>query len=139
MKTFLYSARKSICQGQCTHEFCICKCVDLLNGLLGVNELVILNSGSRLTCRPSMLLRTGDLIVLYAADDYELDELIVEREVFEPYRVVLILGRDKLFTNVNYHKLNPRYRTSLDGNWQELDSVLLRMSDSRHTGTSLSA
>lgn len=74
-----------------------------------------------------MMLRSGDLIILYAGQEEDLETLIESRELFDPFRVILILGEETLARKSRYHLLKPRYLTWLDGNQNELDSVLGKM------------
>lgn len=76
-----------------------------------------------------MMMRSGDLIILYAADAYDLDDLIDSRDIFDPFRVVLVFGNDHLLLNAGYHLLKPRFLTILNGNAEKLDAVLLKMNE----------
>ena len=134
MKTFFYAAQHSRCEIPCSSKRCVCKCLEMLNSLLSIGELVILPGGSRLNCDSSMMMRNGDLIILYAADSYDLDDLIDCRDIFDPFRVVLVFGNDRLLTSFNYHLLKPRFLALLNGNTEKLDAVLWKMNE-RNVGS----
>lgn len=137
MKIFLYPARQAACQSNCSWKRCNYRCAAQLSGLDGVGDLVVLDSGAKLTCIHSRELRNGDALILYAADLHELEELIRIREVFEPFRVILIVGGEDVCLSTQCHLLNPRYMTSVEGSWQELSSVITRMNSTRvHYGAS---
>ncbi len=130
MRTFFYPAKKNDCTKDCRGVRCSCRCIENLNSLNIEGELVNLTGGFGLRCDASMRLRSGDPIILYAADYYELDDLILVKDIFDPFKVILVFGSDTLLSNVNYHLLRPRYLTSLQGNFQELNEVLLKMNES---------
>lgn len=131
MKTFLYSACQNNCETNCSWQQCSQRCAAHLKRLDGVGSLVVLDSGAELTCENSRQLRNGDALILYAADFHELEELVRIREVFEPFRVILIAGGEELCSYSDCHLLNPRYMTSVERNWQELDSVITRMNSNK--------
>lgn len=75
----------------------------------------------------NMWLRSGDLMVLFAGSWYELEALISMQEIFESFRVVLILGGDEFLSDHRYHQLKPRFTVSLNTNMLELESVVNKM------------
>lgn len=75
----------------------------------------------------NMWLRSGDLILLFAATWYELEQLIGMQDAFESFRIVLIFGSDEYLNDQRYHQLKPRYIFSLDKSLFELESVVNKM------------
>lgn len=138
MKIFLYTACQNDCQDNCSWQQCSYRCAAHLSSMDDIGKLVILDSGAKLTCTNSRMLRNGDALILYASDSNELQDLIRIREVFEPFRVILIVGREDVCESSECHLLNPRYMTSMEGSWKELNAVIMRMnSDRRYYGSSV--
>ncbi len=139
MKIFLYTACQRDCQNSCSWKQCPDRCEAHLSGLDGIGHLIVLDSGAKLTCTNSRKLRNGDSLILYAADVNELHELIKIREVFEPFRVILIVGGEDVCSSTECHLLNPRYMTSIEDSWQELNAVIMRMNSTStaYYGTSV--
>ncbi len=77
--------------------------------------------------RESLQLRSGDLVIVYAGNWLDFKELIEIREIFETFRVILIMGDDSLVDNAKCHLLKPRYITAIDQNTVELASVVKKM------------
>lgn len=66
-------------------------------------------------------------MILYAGNNEELQELVENREVFEAFKIVLIVGEHEGINNGTCHHLNPRYITSLGRNETELNAVIEKM------------
>jgi len=89
--------------------------------------MIVLPGGSGLKSRESMQLRSGDLLILYAGDWQDFKELIAIRELFETFRIILIVGAESLVDHEKCHLLKPRYITAIGQNIVELESVVNRM------------
>ncbi len=133
MKIFLYTARQNDCQDNCSWKHCSHRCAAHLSGLEDIGQLVVLDSGAKLTCTNSRKLRNGDALILYAVDLHALQDLIKIRDVFEPFRVILIVGGEEICSSTECHLLNPRYMTSIERSWRELNSVIMRMNSTTTT------
>lgn len=128
MNTFFYSPRAAECRNNCVYYACPQRCLSRLRGISALQEMVVLH-GSLHTVLPfNMWLRSGDLMLLFAASWHELEQLISMQDVFESFRVVLILGSDEFLADYyRYHQLKPRFIVSLNTNMLELESVVNRM------------
>ncbi len=74
-----------------------------------------------------MFIRNGDMMILYAGDDAELGELVEHREVFEEFRIILIVGEDESRNDSRCHLLKPRYIASIDTDVSEMNAVMEKM------------
>lgn len=127
MKTFFYSARNAKCGNGCSFSTCSQRCLVLLKKLEALKEITVLPGGSHFNTPKSMNLRSGDLVILYAGDGQELEDLISIKDVFESFRVVLIVGQDKDIDDKKCHLLNPRYITSVGRQAAGLSAVIGKM------------
>lgn len=98
-----------------------------MQSIVSLNELVVLPGGSHLKTPMSMELRSGDLVLLYAGTKGELEELVSIREVFEPFRIILIVGEMGMARYDHFHLLNPRFTATFDENLNELSCVIQRL------------
>lgn len=92
-----------------------------------MKDLTVLPGGSYLTTSKGMDIRSGDLMILYAGDAEELGDLIANREIFEEFRVILIVGEDESINDGRCHLLNPRYITSVGMQVSGLNAVITKM------------
>lgn len=127
MKTFYYTAASSHCHDKCDYHTCQRRCLSILDTLTTIDDLKVLPSGSRFNTPSSMELRSGDIIILYAEDKKDLDTLLAQRDFFETFRIILIVGSDHLVQYGSHHTLKPRYTTTLRRDMNQLSAVLDRM------------
>jgi hypothetical protein len=127
MKTFFYSARSSACDNGCSYTTCSQRCLVLLKKLEILREITVLPGGCHFNTPQSMSLRSGDLVILYAGNAQELEDLISIKDVFESFRIVLIVGQDKDINDEKCHLLNPRYITSVGRHTDGLSAVVEKM------------
>lgn len=127
MNTFFYSPKAAECRNSCVYYACPRRCLSRLRSIGALKEIVVLH-GSLHTVLPfNVWLRSGDLMVLFAAGWYELEQLISMQDIFESFRVVLILGGDEFLSDHRYYQLKPRFTVSLNADMMELESVVNRM------------
>ena len=74
-----------------------------------------------------MELRSGDILLLYAATQEELDQLVTIGDYFDAFRVILIIGDEDLADNQRHYSLKPRYTVRLKTNMDRLGDVVARM------------
>ena len=127
MKTFFYSAGKSACDKGCQYSICSQRCLMFLKKLETLKEITVLPGGSHFNTPQSMSLRSGDLVILYAGNGQELEELVSIKDVFETFRIILIVGQEMHIDKGEYHLLNPRYITSIAQNGVGLNAVIGKM------------
>ena len=127
MKTFFYSARNAACDKGCQYLKCSKRCLHLLENLETLKEITALPGGSHFNTSQSMNLRSGDLVILYAGNGQELEDLVSIRDVFETFRIILIVGQEQYVNDRKCHLLNPRYITSVGRNVAGLNAVIEKM------------
>ena len=137
MNTYFYAASASKCQDNCCYQTCSRRCLSLLEDVRNSNDMVILPGGSRLQTPTSMELRSGDILILYAGDNDDLDALVSIKDIFDTFRVILIVGEDSLIQYGQHYRLTPHYTTALGKNMDKLGAIIDRMSDQpQHVSTS---
>ena len=127
MKTFFYSARNAACDNGCQYLKCSKRCLHVLKKLKPLKEITVLRGGSHFNTSQSMNLRSGDLVILYAGNLQELKDLVSIKDVFESFRIVLIVGQEKDINDEKCHLLNPRYITSVGRYEAGLSAVIGKM------------
>ena len=127
MNTFFYSAASSTCETGCHFSTCSNRCLDMLGNLSVLHNLKVLPGGSRFKTPNSMELRSGDILILYARDRVELQALLLIKELFEAFRIILIVGEESLLQDDTHHTLNPRYTALLGTGIDKLGDIVRRM------------
>ena len=124
MNTFFYAASASIIGKDC------------LRKLLQFSELehMAILSGESLFLSPlSLKLRSGDLIILFAADAKELDEFISLRNDFINFRIILILADSDSETVRKAHVLQPSFIAFVEEQIVTLEAVINKMTEANIT------
>lgn len=138
MNTYFYAASASKCQDNCCYQTCSRRCLSLLEEVRNSSDMVVLPGGSRLQTPTSMELRSGDVLVLYAGDDEDLESLVSMKDIFDTFRVILIVGNDSLMECGQHYRLTPHYTAALGQNMDKLSAIIDRMSDQpQNVSTSL--
>ncbi len=127
MNTFFYPAKASHCTEACSYISCSARCLSRLTDQPFYEKLRLLTGGSNLTSPSSLELRSGDLIILYAADDDDLDRLCSLKDVFNPFRIILLVAADTLMRHGKHYSLKPRYTTTINDSMAKLNTVIDRM------------
>ena len=118
MNIFFYASEKSSAAEQYA---------ELLLNREVLPSLTILPAGARLNSRHSLNLRNGDVMILFAATDKELKNLLTMQTAFEEFRIILIL-KDCTHKNIsNGHLLKPRYIACTDSDTTNLENVIIKM------------
>jgi hypothetical protein len=92
-----------------------------------LQEMFVLPGGSHFNSSQSMNLRSGDLVILFAGNLQELEDLVSIKDVFESFRIILIVGQEKDINDEKCHLLNPRYITSVGRHVSGLSAVIGKM------------
>jgi len=120
MNTFFYAASASTIGKDC------------LRKLLQFSELehMTILSGASLFLSPlSLKLRSGDLIILFAANRKELDEFISLRNDFINFRIILILADSDRETVRKAHLLQPSFIAFVEEQIVTLEAVINKMTE----------
>lgn len=89
--------------------------------------MTVLSRDSFFSTFRDMKTRNGDLMILYAGTNHDLEELAANKDVFEEFKIILIVGDMDCVEGGKCHLLNPRYITSLGGDAAELNAVIEKM------------
>lgn len=92
-----------------------------------LSSLTVLPGGSRLNCDHSLKLRNGDVMILFAASNQELEDLLAIHDKFEEFRVILILPDRDTETIAVSHILKPRFISFVDSDIRNLEKVIAKM------------
>jgi hypothetical protein len=129
MNTYFYAASSSKCQDACSYETCSRRCLSLLEEVRSANDMVVLPGGSQLQTPISMDLRSGDILILYAGDKEDLDALVSIKDVFDTFRVILIVGEDSLLHYGHHYRLTPHFTMALGNSMDKIGAVIDRIND----------
>lgn len=129
MNTYFYAASPSKCQDTCSYATCSRRCLSFLEEVRDANDMIVLPGGSQLQTPISMELRSGDILILYAGDKEDLDALVSIKDVFDTFRVILIVGEDSLLQHGHHYRLTPHFTTTLSTNMDKLGAVIDRICD----------
>jgi len=110
MRVFLYAAKKSSSHIHFTNT---------LFGLIPSHEIIVLPEGCKFVSYLSFKMRSGDLLILFAENKAELDELMELADEYEPFRVILVMKEYSEEMERQVQSLCPCFTTSsqppLDG------------------------
>jgi hypothetical protein len=129
MNSYFYAASSYKCKDACSYETCSRRCLSLLEDVRNDNDMIVLPGGSQLQTPISMELRSGDILILYAGDKEDLEALVSIKDVFETFRVILIVGEDSLLEHGQHYRLTPHFTTTLGKDMDKLGAVIGRISD----------
>lgn len=132
MNTFYYTASACDCRSNCNYLSCEQRCLALLTQLETTANLKILPKGVGFNTPSHMELRSGDIIILYAGNKDDMDHLLSQRDFFETFRVILIVGNTHLVRFGGHYNLNPRFTTVLGSDMRQLNTVLNRIRGGQH-------
>lgn len=87
-------------------------------------RLIVLPPGSKFTSPLCLHLRSNDLIILFANDNEEINELLSLRDEFDSFKILLILKNEKQTKENNYIHLSPRFISYLDNTIEDVSEYL---------------
>lgn len=128
MKTYFYSVNGSRCVDQCSYLSCPSRYLSNLQQLIRLDIVCALDGSSDGTnISPEAYPRFGDIIILFAKNSEDLEDIIKARESFEGLKRILVVGETGGIDDSRYHKLGPRFITDIKRPLGELESVITRM------------
>ena len=120
MNTFFYATSASIIEKDCLRK---------LLQFSALEHMVILSGESLFLSPLSLKMRSGDLIILFAADAKELDEFIALRNDFINFRIILILADSDSETVRKAHLLQPSFIAFGEEQIVTLEAVINKMTE----------
>lgn len=127
MNIFFYSKKAAGCGSSCFYFSCPHRCLGVLRKMPILQDMVTLPGDLHSMLPYNTHLRSGDILILYAASWSELEELIAYHERFESLRIILIVAGEDFVTNGRWHCLRPRFITTISKTMHELEMVLGKM------------
>jgi hypothetical protein len=110
MRIFLYAAKKSPGLVRFTNALYI---------KVPSHEIIVLPEGCRFTSPLCFQMRSGDLLILFAEDKTELDQLMELEDEYEPFRIIFVHGNNNEEIEKRVQILRPCFTASsnlpLDG------------------------
>ena len=102
-------------------------CLERVLSFSALKEMTVLSGQSLFLSPLSLKLRSGDLIILFAADKEELNELVALQHDFKDFRIILILENSDNATVRKAHLLQPSFITFAEERSDSLEAVVSKM------------
>lgn len=87
-------------------------------------RLITLPPGSQFTSPLCLQMRSNDILLLFAQDEEDIAHLLVQRDEYESYRILLIRKQTPPAGGSKQSLLTPRFVFSLDSNMDDLFGYL---------------
>ena len=124
MNTYFSSSIETSCGEDCFYQSCPEKYLCKLREIPDLLDISYLTSDSLFQPTLSSPLRSGDLLILHAESQEDLEDIVEKRKAVEPFRIILILGESAYQNCRSYHLLNPRYIMTSEQNVSDLKNVV---------------
>lgn len=92
-------------------------------------KLITLPPGSQFTSPLCLQLRSNDILILFAQDEEEINDLLALRDEYESFRILLIMKNKQQVSESKYPILTPRFVFYLDSNMDDLPGYLKNLLD----------
>ena len=103
------------------------RCLEKLQKFSVLKDMTVLAGHSLFLSPLSLKLRSGDLIILFAANREDLNELVALQHDFKDFRIILILKESDNSTVRKAHLLQPSFITFLKEISVNLEEVVSKM------------
>lgn len=112
---FLYAARDSETFHRVEH---------FLGSMQLEDRLITLPPGSQFTSPLCLQMRSNDILILFAHDEEDIAHLLLQRDEYESFRILLIRKQTPHTGDSKQSLLTPRFVFSLDSNMDDLYGYL---------------
>lgn len=112
---FLYAARDSETFRRVEH---------FLGSMQLEDRLITLPPGSQFTSPLCLQMRSNDILILFAHDEEDIAHLLLQRDEYESFRILLIKKQTPHTGDSKQSLLTPRFVFSLDSNMDDLYGYL---------------
>jgi len=119
MRIFLYAAKQSPAQVRFANS--------LYERIPG-HEMIVLPEGCKFTSPLCFKMRSGDILVLFAENKTEINELMELADEYEPFRLILVLGACDEHTERLVQSLRPCFVATSDVNLDDICHVIEKIS-----------
>ncbi len=103
------------------------KFVEQLRDRDTLSSITVLPGGSCLKSHDSLMLRNGDVILLFASTNKEFEELLTLYDKFEDFRVILIIHENNALTDKWSYRFKPRFTTFMDSDMANMEKVVAKI------------
>ncbi len=86
--------------------------------------LITLPPGSQFTSSLCLQLRSNDILILFAQDEADINDLLDLRDEYESFRILLIMKNQQQISDSKYPLLTPRFVFYLDSNMDDLPGYI---------------
>ena len=124
MHIFYYAAVKSAASERYIRK---------LRAMPGLEKLIVLPEGEMFKTSLAIRLRCGDLIIMYAANEEELAELLRLSEDCKEFRVIVVLKNCSHQSMRQAHRLRPCYISCNDNTTEEIESVIRKLTEAKRS------
>lgn len=118
VKNYFYTDDKSL-QGEAMFN--------TLTLLLGSQEIIRIPEGSEFSPASIFNLRSGDLIIVFVQSAATMDKIIALQNVLEPFRLIIVLGRDIQGYERKMNCLRPRFVGFEEDSVEDLVTVIKKL------------
>jgi hypothetical protein len=101
--------------------------MNLFEAVKDLGEVIVLKNNLSINLHLSLSLQHDAVMILYAANKQELDELVAIRGIFYDFRVILVLPDMQGNFIRKGHLLKPSYLTHIKGDIAELQEVIRKI------------
>lgn len=115
---FLYAARDSNSYRQVQEH---------LSNMSFNGTLRVLPPGSQFSSPMSLHLRSNDIIVLFAENNEEMEELLCLHDEYECFRIILVLKCEDQVKDTTFMLLSPRFISYLDSNINDMSEYITNL------------
>jgi len=92
-----------------------------------LGEVIVLKNNLSINPHLALSLQHGAVMIVYAANKQELDELVASKAIFYDFRIILVLPDMQGDSIRKGHLLKPRYLTYDKGDMNELREVIRKI------------
>lgn len=128
MYIYFYSAGKEQCTSNCSFHTCPQRHLHALQ-FSPPTEIQVLPEGALLQPTVENPLRSGDLIIIHIKDNHDLAQLIMNKNMFDQCRLILIITKEVFESTKTYHDLNPRFIATSEQDPVNLRNVVYKLID----------
>ncbi len=101
--------------------------LELLHSRRSLQRLRLLPVECKDMAGHSLAARSGDILILFAATDTELTDLLESHEMFSDFQIILILKDHSIPNIISSYILKPRFITFTDSDTHNLEQVIQKI------------
>ncbi len=87
-------------------------------------KIIVLPPGSQFSSPLCLNLRSNDIVILFAEEDSDVDELLSIHNEYENFRIILIVKSENKIDSNKLMVLYPRFIAYVDSNIEEVSKII---------------